>query len=943
VSLFTRTNKNDGMTGAPLQKYVSGIVLGLLCAGLAYAQEHVSTAWSTYVGYSWGGNDTVNAVAVDSATNTFLAGQLGQGGIHNNGGDEFWLSPPAAGFILKASPSGALLWARDLNEQGVSSDNLQALCLSQTDLFAVGYTEGSLQDTSTYALIAALDPTDGELLWADISIGHKDGTNRFNAVAAAPDGGVYAVGHTTLSNQVCNVPGYTVGATHFGTNLMGNLDALVVKYAANGTVLWRHYLGGANADSALAVAVTPDGSVYVAGETRSSGWVSLASGSASADNAAGFLVKLTADGHHVWSSLINGSGHDAVRALRADPATGTLFLGGTTASADFLAAAPRLNSHAGGTDGFVARVTDTNTAFRVDWCRFAGGGGNDRITALDLLHDGRLAVGGTTASDGWITPAPGSQTFQGVRDGFVALYNATNGALSWATYTGGVNADEITALARAPQGFATAGITFSPAWIGGGFWDTWTKDRDWDGTLDFTESFGFSALWQPGAPVAPAITAGPVDRTVQEGESVTFSVAALGTAPLFYRWHRNGVPIPGAAATNLTFTAAYSDDGATYACTVSNIAGTATSRAAHLTVIPMGTLTVSLAPADAVTRGARWRIDGVTPWLTSGAATNLPAGTYTVDFLPLTGWHTPAPLVGVQVTHAATAHHWGAYEPILPEADRAINGTNVTLTVRAPAGLVSWSLTETLPPGLTPFAITGGGVWNDASRTLIFNGSAATTSTVTYSVACTTSGLYTVTGALAVPHVSGTVPVAGDSTILKANLIRTISSTNVTIQVLAGSNVMITENIPHDLTAANITGGIFNFYNDDQITWFTPTTPATLTYTVFGDPGTYTLSGSTGTEPIFGDSVLVIPGDEEVDVPPPDILAFVPADPGFFTLTFTSVVDQAYAVLTNAAPGGTNGWGVCIAPVGGAVGTTDVQVPAVPPRLFYRVRALDSE
>ena len=36
-------------------------------------------------------------------------------------------------------------------------------------------------------------------------------------VAAAPDGSVYAVGHTTLSNQTCNVPGYTVGATRYGT------------------------------------------------------------------------------------------------------------------------------------------------------------------------------------------------------------------------------------------------------------------------------------------------------------------------------------------------------------------------------------------------------------------------------------------------------------------------------------------------------------------------------------------------------------------------------------------------------------------------------------------------------------------------------------------------------------------------------------------------------
>ncbi|MDD3584244.1 MAG: immunoglobulin domain-containing protein, partial [Kiritimatiellae bacterium] len=524
---------------------------------------------------------------------------------------------------------------------------------------------------------------------------------------------------------------------------------------------------------------------------------------------------------------------------------------------------------------------------------------------------------------------------QGVRDGFVALFNATNGTPSWATYTGGANADKITALARAPQAFIIGGLTFSPNWVGGGFWDEWTKEAP-----SYTLSFGFAALWQPGAPLAPTFTAEPADRTAQEGTSVTFSAAATGTAPLFYRWQRNGVPIPGATASNYTFTAAYEDNDAAYTCTASNHVGTVTSRAALLTVIPMGTLTVSLSPTDATARGARWRIGGSSPWLASGFSTNLPTGSYTVDFKPLTGWRTPAPLTDVQLSHAATLSLQAAYTPILPEAERAISGTNVTLTVRAPAGLVSWTLTESLPPGLTPFAITGGGVWNSSARTLTFSGAEATSNTLAYSVTCTTSGLYTVTGALAVPHVSGTTPVTGDDKILSAKLLRAISGTNVTISISAsaGGNLAVYENIPEGLDPANITGGTFHNYNNGQIFWYVLSTPETLSYAVSGEPGTYTLSGYAGSELIFGDSVLVIPGAE---IPPPDILAFVPAAPGFFALTFTSVVNQTYAVLTNAAPG-TNGWATCVAPVTGTDGTTQVQVPApdTQPRLFFRVQSL---
>ena len=927
------------MTGASLQKYAAGVVLCGLVTGLAHAQGHVSTAWSTYVGHDWN-SDTVNAVAVDGATNCFLVGRLGSGGLYKGGDDEFWCSGYASGFVLKVSPAGTLLWARDLNEveDGVYSDTLCALSLSQTNLFVVGNTGGRPDDVSTYALIASLDPADGDFLWGKKLIEYEGGgTNSFNAVAATPDGyAVYAVGHTTFSNQTCNVTGYTVGDTHYGTNLIGDTDAFVVKFDANGTILWRHYLGGVNADSALAVAVGTNGDVYIAGKTCSSGWTSLTPGVAvSPNNAAGFLVKLRSNGEHVWSALLkNGSNHDDIRALRVDPATGVLFLGGNTASSGFPANVQPLNNYNGGTEGFIMRVTDTNTAFRVDWCRFVGGTSADEIAALDLLHDGRLAVGGTTASGGWLTSAPGSQAFQGVRDGFVALFNATNGTPSWATYTGGANADKITALARAPQAFIIGGLTFSPNWVGGGFWDEWTKEAP-----SYTLSFGFAALWQPGAPLAPTFTAEPADRTAQEGMPVTFSAAATGTAPIFYRWQRNGVPIPGATASNLTFTAAYDDNGATYACTASNHVGSVTSRAVQLTVIPMGTLTVNLSPSDATARGARWRIGGSSPWLASSTSTNLPVGSYTVEFNSLTGWQGPAS-TNVQLSHAATLSLQAVYTPILPEAERAISGTNVTLTVRAPAGLVSWTLTESLPPGLTPFAITGGGVWNSSARTLTFSGAEATSNTLAYSVTCTTSGLYTVTGALAVPHVSGTTPVTGDDKILSAKLLRAISGTNVTISISAsaGGNLAVYENIPEGLDPANITGGTFHNYNNGQIFWYVLSTPETLSYAVSGEPGTYTLSGYAGSELIFGDSVLVIPGAE---IPPPDILAFVPAAPGFFALTFTSVVNQTYAVLTNAAPG-TNGWATCVAPVTGTDGTTQVQVPApdTQPRLFFRVQSL---
>ena len=930
------------------------LAFSIWLAGSARAFDHFSTAWSTYVGGA-NDDDRVSAVAIDNSSNVYLGGTCHSEAIQDNMGHPVSLDRP--GFVAKVSPNGALLWARDFADYVYRNDEILALAIGPSRVFAAGYMRSNSANTDNYAFIAALDTSDGSVIWHDKSIGNHEyegGTNQFTAVAVASDGTVYAAGRTSLSNQICNVSGNQVGGITYGTNLSGGTDAFIVKYSTSGTPLWKRYLGGANDDSANAVAIGPDGHVYVAGKTFSPNWVSLAnSGTANAGNAAGFLVKLTASGAHVWSSYLNGSNGDEVTAMRAQnaatPAGTVLFLGGATASADFLPSA--LDSlgtaYAGGTDGFVARVTDTNTAFRVDWRRFTGGASADRISSLDLLADGRLIAGGTTASGGWLTLTDGSQAHHGMQDGFITLLNSTNGVLSWASYIGGSGNDQIHALAASADTFITAGHTFSDNWIGGGFWTEWDKSDLWG---DF--HYGFAVKWQPGGAIPPTLIAHPADRTVQEGDAVTFTVAATGTAPLFYRWYRDSEPLAGATHSNLTFTAAYADDGAAYSCLVSNVAGTATSGGATLTVTPMGTLTVTLTPPDAVTLGASWRFDD-SAWLPSGLTTNLPAGAYAISFTNLPGWLTPAPLAAVPVPHAATATLDAAYTPILPEAQRGITGTNVTLTVTAPAGLSSWTLTEILSEGLTPTNITSGGAWDSGARTLTFTGPEATTQALAYTVSSATSGVYTVTGTIK-PEFASPVPVTGDTSILNAKIIRTITGTSVTITILDPTPSIVwtvTEQIPAELTASTpvYSSGMAMLF-PPNITWML-NGPGTLSYTVSGDPGTYMISASATCagqpEPILGDTVLTIPGEEPPpppDIPPPNILAFTPAPAGnAFMLTFTSVVDQAYSILTNAVLDDPDGWGVYLEPVVGGDGTTqqEVEIPADTPRLFYRVRRIE--
>lgn len=88
----------------------------------------------------------------------------------------------------------------------------------------------------------------------------------------------------------------------------------------------------------------------------------------------------------------------------------------------------------------------------------------------------------------------------------------------------------------------------------------------------------------------PTITAPPASQTVAAGASASFTVSATGNGTLTYAWRFNGSPIPGAAATTLSFPAgATVADAGSYDCVVTNsldgTTATTTTTAVSLTVV----------------------------------------------------------------------------------------------------------------------------------------------------------------------------------------------------------------------------------------------------------------------------------------------------------------------------------------------------------------------
>jgi uncharacterized delta-60 repeat protein len=124
-----------------------------------------------------------------------------------------------------------------------------------------------------------------------------------NAAAVAPDGSVYLTGFTTSFDP------------------FGRDNAFLVKFAADGAFSWQRTFHGAQQfgiDRGNGVAVAPDGSVYVAGQTVGVGNDLL-------------LLKFAPDGALVWQRSWDGGGQETGEGV-AVAADGSVYVTGTTDS-----------------------------------------------------------------------------------------------------------------------------------------------------------------------------------------------------------------------------------------------------------------------------------------------------------------------------------------------------------------------------------------------------------------------------------------------------------------------------------------------------------------------------------------------------------------------------------------------------------------------------------
>ena len=235
----------------------------------------------------------------------------------------------------------------------------------RTYLFGIGASRGA--QTS--------DKID-KLEWAR-AIG-SDYISEFKDVIATQDGGVIAVGSTDAHT-------YVDGGS--SANGYGNQDGIIVKYDANGNIVWQKLFGGRNNDELFAIAE----------DTKNGGYAVVGYNFAHDENTDTTGNCLKYDG-----IAITGIGNF------------------------------------GSNDGVVLKITEEGD---LSWCQSIGGTRVDRVNAVAVNEDGDVAVTGSFYETIYLDSAKSASiTSKGEKDAFISVYDST-GELKWYRSLGSANGD----------------------------------------------------------------------------------------------------------------------------------------------------------------------------------------------------------------------------------------------------------------------------------------------------------------------------------------------------------------------------------------------------------------------------------------------------------------------------------------------------------------------
>jgi len=294
-------------------------------------------------------------------------------------------------------------------------------------------------------------------------LGGTEGNTYANAIDLDQAGNIYVVG-TTLAGD------FPVTGNAYQTGLWGGQDTFLTEFSTStATPFYSTLLGGELDDDGRAVAVAPNGLVYMAASTESTEFP-MAGFSYSGNLTGGYdLIVAVLDPSQfgteslIYATYLGGSASEEVRGMAVD-ASGNLLLTGYTLSSDFPVtpdAAQR--TYGGNGDIFVAVVNPFNPQFLL-YSTYLGGSDAEVGYAIGADAQNNIYVTGYTLSTDLPTTPNAPQRFYPGGVDIVAAkvipHVAGPSGFGYVTYFGGASINSGQTLAVAPDGtLYVAGFT----------------------------------------------------------------------------------------------------------------------------------------------------------------------------------------------------------------------------------------------------------------------------------------------------------------------------------------------------------------------------------------------------------------------------------------------------------------------------------------------------
>ncbi len=228
-------------------------------------------------------------------------------------------------FIFKFDKNGNIKWRKVL--QGSKSNIISALAVnSDGDIYATCVTMSTDGDFSgirfnkirTENTVLLKLNKKGDLDWAEYLQG--SGKSEFNTLAVTDDGGCVVGGTFTIYKRADGI--YTMN--------YGKRDGYVLRYNAKGQVCWSRLIGGADDDSVLGIACIKGGFAVV-GQSKSS--TEDFQGYKVGGGSDGYILYLNDEGKTTATVRLNGAQDDSAMDV-AVLSDGSIAIAGWTKSDD---------------------------------------------------------------------------------------------------------------------------------------------------------------------------------------------------------------------------------------------------------------------------------------------------------------------------------------------------------------------------------------------------------------------------------------------------------------------------------------------------------------------------------------------------------------------------------------------------------------------------------